>query len=119
MLGMLSLIRTLCFLGVIVSWVHPCLAAEPDSSPTPSMAEILAASKPGDWRSLDPENTLYLELKSGRVVMELTPAFAPNHVANVKALVRERYFDGLAIIRLLGLAPFFLPSSHQCFPCLP
>jgi peptidylprolyl isomerase len=64
-----------------------------------TMAQVLADSKPGDWRPLDPENTLYLELASGRVVIELAPVFAPQHVANVKALVREHYFDGLAIIR--------------------
>lgn len=63
------------------------------------MAEILAASKPGDWQPLDPENTLYLELPAGRVVIELAPLFAPRHVANVKALAREHYFDGLAIVR--------------------
>jgi peptidylprolyl isomerase len=64
-----------------------------------TMAAILAASKPADWRSLDPENTIYMELPAGRVVIELAPAFAPNHVRNVKALVREHYFDGLAILR--------------------
>jgi peptidylprolyl isomerase len=64
-----------------------------------TMAAILAASKPADWRSLDPENTIYMELPAGRVVIELAPAFAPNHVRNVKALVREHYFDGLVILR--------------------
>ena len=64
------------------------------------MSEILAAAQPDDFRALDPENTLYLELASGRVVMELVPLFAPNHVANVKALVREGYFDGTAIVRV-------------------
>jgi len=64
------------------------------------MAEVLAKSKVADWRTLDPENTLYLELESGRVVIELAPDFASNHVANVKALAREKYFDGLAIIRV-------------------
>jgi peptidylprolyl isomerase len=63
------------------------------------MAEILAASKPGDWRPLDAENTLYMELPAGRVVIELAPNFAPQHIANVKTLVREHYYDGLAIIR--------------------
>src|SRR5215470_4672990 len=62
--------------------------------PTPpaitSMADLLSATNPSDWRPLDPENTLYLELAAG---------FAPHHVANVKALVREGYFDRLAIIR--------------------
>jgi len=66
----------------------------------PIMAEVLAASKPGDWRSLDPENTLYMDLAGGRVVIELAPAFAPQHVANVKALAREKYYDGLAIVRV-------------------
>jgi peptidylprolyl isomerase len=63
------------------------------------MAEVLAASKASDWRSLDPENTIYLELTNGRVVIELAPAFAANHVANIKALVKEHYFDGLAFLR--------------------
>jgi peptidylprolyl isomerase len=64
-----------------------------------TMADVLAASKPGDWRPLDPENTLYIELTNGRVLIELASAFAPQHVANVKALARERYYDGLAIVR--------------------
>lgn len=63
------------------------------------MADILAATSPTDWRPLDPENTVYLELAAGRVVIELAPSFAPRHVANVKALVREGYFDGLSINR--------------------
>lgn len=65
-----------------------------------TMADLLAAATPDDFRSPDPENTLYLELASGRVVLELAPRFAPRHVANVKALVREGYFDGLAIVRV-------------------
>ena len=65
-----------------------------------TMVELLRTSKPADWRTLDPQSTLYLELPSGRVVIELAPAFAPAHVANIKALVREHYFDGLAIIRV-------------------
>jgi len=64
------------------------------------MGDVLAAAKPEDFRAPNPEDTLYLELASGRVVMELAPLFAPNHVANVKALVREGYFDGSAIVRV-------------------
>jgi cyclophilin family peptidyl-prolyl cis-trans isomerase len=64
-----------------------------------SYGDLLKASAPGDWRSVDHENTIYLELASGRVVMELAPSFAPNHAANIKALVREGYFDGLVIMR--------------------
>jgi peptidylprolyl isomerase len=62
-------------------------------------AEVLAASGAADWRVLDPLNTLYLELPAGRVIIELAPQFAPHHVANVMALARGHYFDGLAIMR--------------------
>jgi peptidylprolyl isomerase len=77
------------------------LAAADTTKPSgPTMANVLSNSTPGDWRALDPENTVYLEFASGRVVIELAPSFAPNHVANVKALARERYWDGLAIVRV-------------------
>jgi peptidylprolyl isomerase len=64
-----------------------------------TMADVIAASSSADWRSLDPQNTLYLELPTGRVVIELNPAFAPRHVANIKTLVHEHYFDATAIVR--------------------
>jgi peptidylprolyl isomerase len=43
---------------------------------------------------------LYLELARGRVVIELASRVAPQHAANIKALARAHYFDGLAIIRV-------------------
>lgn len=64
-----------------------------------TMQDVLKAAKPSDWRPLDPQNTLYLDLEKGRVVIELAPEFAPKNVANIKKLVREGYFDGLAMIR--------------------
>jgi peptidylprolyl isomerase len=67
--------------------------------PKLSVGDVLKGSKPADWRPLDADNTLYLELPSGRVVIELAPSFAPNHVSNIKALAREHYYDGLAILR--------------------
>jgi len=80
-----------------------CMLASVDghAQPTkpPTSAEILAAAPAADWRVIDPENTLYLDLPTGRVVIELDPAFAPQHVANIKTLVREHYFDGLFIER--------------------
>lgn len=83
----------------------PALAAPvqikaPAELPTrATIADAVKASKPSDWRPLDPDNTLYLEIPAGRVVLELAPDFAPKHVANIKALVAEQYYDGLAITR--------------------
>src|SRR3546814_17203429 len=68
-------------------------------SDAPRTHGLLDASTPADWRPLDPANTLYMELPSGRVVIELAPAFAPKSVENIKTLVIAHYFDGLAITR--------------------
>ncbi len=50
---------------------------------------------------VDRENTLYLDLKGGRVVIELLPDLAPNHVARIKELVRQEYYDGLKFHRVI------------------
>jgi peptidylprolyl isomerase len=71
-----------------------------EQAPRPmTSGEVLAASTAADWRRIDPQNTLYLELATGRVVIELAPQFAPHHVANIEALAREQYYDALAIVR--------------------
>lgn len=78
------------------------VAAAEEKAPTATqtMAAVLEASTPDDWRQPDPERTLYLELASGRVVIELAPDFAPQHVANILKLARGGYYDGLAILRV-------------------
>ncbi len=49
----------------------------------------------------DPENTLFLELKDGRVVIELLPSLAPKHVARVKELTRQGFYNGLKFHRVI------------------
>lgn len=49
----------------------------------------------------DPENTLYLDLTYGRVVIELLPDVAPRHVARVKQLTREGFYDGIIFHRVI------------------
>jgi peptidylprolyl isomerase len=49
----------------------------------------------------DPENTVYLELKTGRVTIELRPDLAPKHVERFKKLTREGFFDGLKFHRVI------------------
>ncbi len=98
---------SLCALGLAMmlplyaaaDTAKPPVTPTAKSSAAPTTAAVLAAAKPSDWRALDPQNTLYIELPTGRVVIELAPAFAPNHIANIKALTREQYYDGLAIVR--------------------
>ena len=47
------------------------------------------------------ENTLYLDLKDGRVVIRMLPNVAPKHVARIKELVRSGFYDGLTFHRVI------------------
>ena len=49
----------------------------------------------------DLENTLYLDTVYGRVVIELRPDLAPNHVARIKELTREGFYDGIVFHRVI------------------
>lgn len=92
-------------LALALAAVIPALAQTPaapagEAAPKPkTMQELLDASTSADWRSLDPARTLYLELAAGRVVIELAPEFAPAHVANILAMAKAGYWDGLSINR--------------------
>ena len=83
---------------------------------SPAAPSALLASAPASaWRTLDPDNTLYLTLPQGRVVIELAPQFAPRYVANVKKLVRQGFFDGLSIFRVQdnAVAEWGDPTGHR------
>src|SRR5271170_4838958 len=61
---------------------------------------IPMASSAADTK-LDPENTIYLDLPAGRVVIQLRPDLAPNHVARIKELTRQGFYDGLSFHRVI------------------
>lgn len=71
-----------------------------DREKPPTTADVMKSATAADWRRPDPANTLYMELPAGRVIIELAPRFAPAHVANIKQLVAEKFFDGLAVVRV-------------------
>ncbi len=49
----------------------------------------------------DPENTLIIETTKGRVVIAMRPDLAPKHVAHIKALAREGFYDGIVFHRVI------------------
>ncbi len=59
----------------------------------------IASSGPAAARDL--ENTLYLDLASGRVVIEMRPDVAPVHVARIKELTRQGFYDGIVFHRVI------------------
>ncbi|HMK86676.1 MAG TPA: peptidylprolyl isomerase [Steroidobacteraceae bacterium] len=83
-----------------------------------TVAELLSGSPAEDWRVPDPNDILYLELARGRVVIELASRVAPRHVANIKALARAHYFDGLAIVRVQDnyVVQWNDPDHHRPVP---
>ncbi len=65
------------------------------------LAALVAASLAGTADAADLENTLYMDLKDGRVVIEMRPDLAPKHVAQIKRLTRKGFYDGLVFHRVI------------------
>jgi len=55
-----------------------------------------------DWRPLDLENTLVIDTSKGRVVVEMSPFAAPNHVERIKTLTRAGFYNGLVFHRVIS-----------------
>ena len=69
--------------------------------------------------TMDKENTLYLDLDYGRVVIEMLPKAAPKHVARIKELVRQGFYDGIKFHRpkkIVFLTAFIFSRSYRTVP---
>ncbi len=53
------------------------------------------------WRTADQEDLLYIDTDHGMVIVEMAPEFAPNHVARMRTLARERFYDFLVWHRVI------------------
>jgi peptidylprolyl isomerase len=74
-------------------------AAPPPKLLTPN--DIVAAAPASAWKTIAPEDLLVMDLAAGgRIVIQLAPAFAPVHVANIKALARGNYWNGASVYRV-------------------
>lgn len=54
-----------------------------------------------EWREVDPENLVVMDLSYGRVLLELAPDFAPKHAERFRALVRAKFYDGQSFYRVI------------------
>jgi len=70
-------------------------------APAAKPAQTPALSTPAEPVKLDPENTLYIDLEYGRVVIRMRPDLAPKHVARVKELARKGFYDGIVFHRVI------------------
>ncbi len=53
------------------------------------------------WRPLEPENTVYMQLQEGTVVIELNPEFAPETVKQFKGLLEDQFYRGMSFYRVI------------------
>jgi peptidylprolyl isomerase len=93
------------------------VAAAPTKKLTPN--DIVARAPASAWKAIDPDDLMVIDLKSGgRVVVQLAPAFAPVHVANIKALARGNYWDGATVYRVQDnyVAQWGRNESDKPFP---
>jgi cyclophilin family peptidyl-prolyl cis-trans isomerase len=104
---MKKLIRTLPTLLMLGIMASPAWAARKApkkavaaSAAARSSADIIKDAPDSDWRNLDPDNTILMELSRGQVLIELAPRFAPRHAANIRTMAHEGFYDGLAIVRV-------------------
>ncbi len=67
----------------------------------PALALVAGLLAAGSARAVDPENMLYLDLEDGRVVIAMRPEIAPNHVARIKELTRQGFYDGVPFHRVI------------------
>jgi len=63
---------------------------------------IMTAATDEATAAPDPENTLVMELEHGTVVIEMLPEVAPKHVARIKELTREGFYDGIVFHRVMA-----------------
>jgi len=81
--------------------------------------DIVAGAPAGVWKTIPADDLLVMDLASGgRVVIQLAPAFAPVHVANIKALARGNYWDGATVYRVQDnyVAQWGLNESDKPWP---
>src|SRR5450755_3678274 len=61
----------------------------------------LALAEGAFAQTADPQNALVLETKHGKVIIKLRPDLAPKHVAQIKALVARKFYDGIVFHRVI------------------
>jgi peptidylprolyl isomerase len=81
--------------------------------------EIVERAPPGAWKAIPADDLMVMDLKNGgRIVIQLAPAFAPVHIANIQALARGGYWDGATVYRVQDnyVAQWGLNESDKPWP---
>jgi peptidylprolyl isomerase len=94
------MIRTTLLAASVLAFAAAAFAApKPPSPAVPAAAPAEPAA--GDWRTPDPQNVMVIDTTKGRILLELYPEAAPNHVARYRELTRAGLYDGRAFFRVI------------------
>jgi peptidylprolyl isomerase len=94
-----TLLLAACVAAVAVAAsAAPKAKAPPAAPPAPAAP---GAPGPADWRSPDPNDVLVIDTNKGRIIVEMVPEVAPLHVAQVRALAHENFYDGDRFFRVI------------------
>jgi peptidylprolyl isomerase len=96
-----------------------CLIGAAPAKKLPTPNDIVAAAPASAWKTIPADDLLVMDLANGgRIVIQLAPAFAPVHVANIKALARGNYWKGASVYRVQDnyVAQWGLNESDRPWP---
>ncbi|MDP3855321.1 peptidylprolyl isomerase [Phenylobacterium sp.] len=98
------MIRTALLAAAVLAMAAPAAAAPAKGKAAPLPAAAAAAPgdpKASDWRAPNPEDVLVIDTSKGRIVVEMIPEAAPNHVVRIRELARSGLYDGRKFFRVI------------------
>ncbi|MCA6244547.1 MAG: peptidylprolyl isomerase [Phenylobacterium sp.] len=90
----------LAALLILAGGSAPVWAAQKPAPGAPAPQAITAPTA-ADWRTPDPQDILVIDTNKGRILVELAPLAAPNHVARLRELTRKGLYDGRSFFRVI------------------
>ncbi|MCA6320539.1 MAG: peptidylprolyl isomerase [Phenylobacterium sp.] len=90
----------LAALLILAGGSAPVWAAQKPAPGAPAPQAITAPTA-ADWRTPDPQDILVIDTNKGRILLELAPIAAPNHVARLRELTRKGLYDGRSFFRVI------------------
>lgn len=96
-----TMLLTLCFILVACNKQFVDQSIQPKTVNQPTPTAVIANAEASEWLLLNEENTMYLKLESGVVIIQMLTDLAPKHVENTKALIREGIFDDSNFYRVI------------------
>ena len=96
------MIRTVLFAAAL-SVAAPAVAQTPKPNLPPVTGSPVAPGEPAaaDWRTPNPDDVLVIDTNKGRIIVEMLPEVAPNHVTRIKELTRAGLYNGRSFFRVI------------------